>query len=800
MTDTDRIHSLAAISALRTSLTAAGRKRDLVTAEMRQLRHALELAQADAEAASTQLQTAVARAMTAETNLYYVRNSTLWRVMEPVRTVSRAARRILGYRDNLAHEHLSPQTVSESSSSQESVPVAVIEITPRAAQTMPANDGNLESAKLTFPQNEERLVSTADGLPQVTALIIVSGAPLLTLQCFRALMRQSPIDLEVVLICIMSPDEERVTFDQMDGAHVIDAHGKEGFAQTVNKAAGAARGRFLLLLSSSTVLREGALAAALHALNRNSAIGAVGARLIQPSGLVREAGGSIWRDGMALRFGPGLKHDSGEIMFRREVDFCSSEFLLTRKATFECVGGFDDGYDTALMRDADYCLRLWRAGSRVLYEPRAVAHCNDAMQVPVDERLASADLRRFRERHVAALNAMHLPALEGSVLPAHLRLPSRPALLVIDNFVPRDVLGAGYPRARAILNNAIAAGWSVTLLPLHDTEISWDDAYAGLAPELEIQSKPGLAGLAEFLADRQGCYDAILVSRPDVMREVRSALTDRPELLSGSRLVYDAEALFSSREITHAAAQGRPMLAGEAEALVAREIALTENADLVLTVSESEAHVFRSHQPAAVRVVAHPVWPRRDAPGFAARSGFLFVGRLLEKEAPNYDGLAWFVRVVWPRVRKTLADPDLLVAGAVHESPDELRSPGVHLLGPIADLHPLYDASRVFIAPIQFAAGIPIKILEAAASGLPVLATPLMAKQLGWTIGRELEASDDQDELATAALRLHNDSARWQLVQKAALDRLIAEHDHSLFEATVRSVLEAIAPRAPMPM
>ena len=46
--------------------------------------------------------------------------------------------------------------------------------------------------------------------------------------------------------------------------------------------------------------------------------------------------------------------------------------LLVRRRSFLAVGGFDDEY-FAYYEDVDLGWRLWAAGWRVLFEPRAVA-------------------------------------------------------------------------------------------------------------------------------------------------------------------------------------------------------------------------------------------------------------------------------------------------------------------------------------------------------------------------------------------------------------------------------------------
>jgi glycosyltransferase involved in cell wall biosynthesis len=90
-------------------------------------------------------------------------------------------------------------------------------------------------------------------------------------------------------------------------------------------------------------------------------------------------------------------------------------------------------------------------------------------------------------------------------------------------------------------------------------------------------------------------------------------------------------------------------------------------------------------------------------------------------------------------------------------------------LGKVEDLVPLYDRARVFVAPSRFAGGIPLKVYEAAAHGVPVVASTLIAQQLGWRHDVELLVADTPEEFAAHCLRLHDDPALWQRLRDAAL-------------------------------
>jgi len=651
---------------------------------------------------------------------------------------------------------------------------------------------------LDFLAAGERLAFPACPSPDVSVVIVLWNQAHLTLRCLRALSAQLGPTLEIILVDNASTDETGALLSRLDGVQVLRCATNEGFLLGCNRGAAAARGRTLLLLNSDAFVRPGALAAALATLGDVADAGAVGGRLVLPSGELQEAGSIIWSDASTLGYARGLVQEAGEAMFRRDVDYCSGAFLLTPLALWHRLGGFDEAYMPAYYEEADYCMRVRKAGYRVVYEPAAaVDHYEFGSETARGEAVQAMlrNRKRFRVAHAAELRAGHLPFSEANVLAARERLtPGRRRLLVIDNEVPLQALGAGYPRARELLREAAAAHWAVTFFPLHQLEVDWQATRREIPPEIEVVAHQAVSRLAGFLEERRGYFDAIVVSRPDNMAIVRDTLRDRPHLLDGTRLIYDAEALFSAREVIRASVEGRPLAKAETEALISAEVSLADGADAVVCVNDAEAGIFRARQAAPVHVLSHFTEPLAGAPGFAQRSGFLFIGRLLEKDAPNWQGLAWFVRECWPLIRAGLPDASLFVAGLLHPEHAELDGDGIRLLGPVDDLGPLYAAARVFVAPVHFAAGVPIKILEATAASLPIAGTRLMARQLAWTSGVEMVAEDDAGALATAVAELHENAAAWDAMRGAAQVRLASEHGAAAFRDRLRRLLDGRPP------
>jgi glycosyltransferase involved in cell wall biosynthesis len=259
-----------------------------------------------------------------------------------------------------------------------------------------------------------------------------------------------------------------------------------------------------------------------------------------------------------------------------------------------------------------------------------------------------------------------------------------------------------------------------------------------------------------------------------------------------ARIVYDGEAIAAERELERRRLAGETISPEAARQLVDEEVALAHDVDAVLTVSSSEEHHFTSRGITNVHVVSHKIPVTPTPKSFDERSGLLFVGAF-NPLSPNADSVLWFAKEILPRVRELVGgDVPLLVAG--HNPPKEvtaLAGDDVRVLGSVADLAPLYDAARVFVAPTRYAAGIPFKVGHAAAHGLPVVATSLLARQLEWVHDRQLLAADTVEQFAVACASLYTDRQVWQRIRQGALEQIRDEYSVARFNAGLSAALSA---------
>ncbi len=628
--------------------------------------------------------------------------------------------------------------------------------------------------------------------PVVSILLVVYNQAELTLRCLASLASERQVAFETILVDNGSNDQTARMMELISGVECIVNQDNPGFLKAVNQAAQHARGSYLLLLNNDAELLSGALKAAVDRISQTGGIGAVGGPIVLTDGTLQEAGSIVWRDGSCIGYGRGDNPDQPQYRFVRPVDYCSGAFLLVRRDLFKSIGGFDEIFAPAYYEETDLCARIWEQGLRVVYEPRArIVHYEFGSSESPERALQLQQHNReiFVDRHQAFLSG-RFPASPQHVLFARSHNKDQKRILVIDDRVPHSFLGTGYPRAASIVKEMVRQGWLVTHYPLIIPQDEWEQCYQTLPDTVEIMLDYGEKNLKDFLKSRHGYYHTVWISRPHNMNIVKSRLGNDLGLTGGRHLIYDAEAVFALREIKKHRVLGNAVTSEQEQKLLRDELKLAQGVDSVVTVSQSEAVFFKQVCP-DVQVLPHALMPVECPTPFSARSGILFVGALTDEDSPNVDGIVWFVESVWPLVLNAIPGAALCLAGnCTSKRVMALASRGdIRILGCVEDLTALYGSSRVFIAPTRFAAGIPHKVHEAAAHGLPVIAAGLLVEQLGWRHGVELLAAETPENFAEQLTLLYNSEPLWQKLSDAAVEAIKRDCSQQNFAGVLERVL-----------
>ncbi len=628
--------------------------------------------------------------------------------------------------------------------------------------------------------------------PHISVILVLYNQAGLTLRCLQSIASEAQ-PIEVIAVDNASADATPQLVERVRGLRYLRNGENVGFLKAVNQAAAMARGDYLLLLNNDAELIPGALSAALQRIERDPRIGAVGGKIILLDGKLQEAGSIIWNDGSCDGYGRGADPEAPEFHFLRDVDYCSGAFLLVRTDIFHKLGGFDQAYAPAYYEEVDFCCRLRTEGFRIVYDPKVIVRHFEFASSKREEAALAMQVRNraiFCVRQASFLAGQPSSATRN-VLVARSCTPCSMRVLIVEDQVPHPHLGSGYPRAMEIVREIDASGRFVTLYPLNFPRDDWGQVYRTLPETVEVMLGWGAPRLREFLNNRSGYYDAVLVCRPHNMAVVAKLMGEMPELLSGVPIIYDAEALYAPRQIQAAVIKGRPYLERDAQRMLDQELALAATADRVLAVSVAEAAQFSAGGCSDVRVLGHSLNACPTESAFAKRSGFLFVGRLREDDSPNVDSVVWFIENVWPRIVSALGhDAHLTLVGDIASKRVlRLSSPSVRSVGKVETLSPYFEAARVFIVPTRYAAGIPLKALESAARGLPIVATPIIARQLGWRDEEDLLVAEGAEAFSKACVRLHSAEVLWGSLRSSALARIAVECSPGAFRG---ALLEAL--------
>jgi glycosyltransferase involved in cell wall biosynthesis len=161
--------------------------------------------------------------------------------------------------------------------------------------------------------------------------------------------------------------------------------------------------------------------------------------------------------------------------------------------------------------------------------------------------------------------------------------------------------------------------------------------------------------------------------------------------------------------------------------------------------------------PNAIDVAAvAPVYEHTHRGVDAAGPAAIFVASFTYE--PNRNALRFLLEDVFPSVWSELPDATLTVAGSGLERPPAL-DPRVQVLGFVEDLAAAYSGARCAVVPLLQGGGTPLKLIEAMAYGLPVIATPKAVAGLDVIDGKHCILAQDAQQFAEAVVRVLRDGA-----------------------------------------
>ena len=638
--------------------------------------------------------------------------------------------------------------------------------------------------------------------PALSVIIVAHNRFAFTLATLASLRANYPGAVQVILVDSGSRDEVARIETYVKGIDIVRFRYNIGFVDGCNAGLERVRAEATLFLNNDVQLNPGAIQNAMIRLWGIENAGAVGGKVIRTHGLLQEAGSIVWRDGWTSGYLRDQDPNLPEANFVRVVDYCSAVFLLCKTDVLRQLKGFDTDYSPAYFEEADLCLRMRRIGFSTIYDPAvSLQHYEFASSDrSVSERLMQRNHPTFRRKNAEQLRrqSFNQPSL---ITAARAAAPAQRRILFIEDRLPFRYLGSGFTRSNDIIHAMDALGYHVTVYPIYKATETIGEIYKAFPDTVEVIFDREMPDLEAFLALRSNYFDAVWIARTHNADRLAPLLARVAAHLPMNRVVLDTEAVAAARTIERNKVVSLAT-AGDHEQnlrdMVETELSCAFVSQRVVAVNELDAELIRSAGIADVEVLGHMQAAQPSTEGWALRRGLLFFASIMDVNSPNLDALGWFSANVLPILDRELPpDAVFAVAGYLSKRVDLTmlrRNPRVKMLGKVGDLDALYRRYRLLVTPTRFAGGIPYKVHEAAAYGLPVAASPLLCRQVGWEPGEAILSIsiDDPQACAAAIIELYNNEEMWTNIQANALSKVHEENGRETYLEKLAGILARV--------
>ena len=645
-----------------------------------------------------------------------------------------------------------------------------------------------------LPDSVDKLTVLAfknPGTPIVSIVIPVFNNWRYTYACLQAIRENSGdgIPYEVIVADDGSTDDTHIMLERIHGIHVFNNPSNLGFLRNCNNAIQHARGKYVVFLNNDTEVQSDWLNPLVNLFEHFSHVGMVGGRLLYPDGSIQEAGGIVLQNGWGHPYGRGGNPASYEFNYVKEVDCLIGACLMVEKDVFLSLGGFDESFAPAFYEEFDFAFTLRKQGYQIMYQPAAnILHFDSSSYgSELRDKQSAINHQKFCRKWQDELTRQAASA--DDLFLARDRSQGKEIILFIDEKVPEYDQHAGGLTTHQYVRLFCDMGFKVIYLP---DDLDPLAPYTAALQQLGGEVIYGNININEYLSQYAKYFHYVWLARPIIASKYISIL----KISTSAKILYFTHDLHYLRELRHYELDNNQDHLVQSNSLKKLEYDLFAKVDIILTPSTHEEHLIKEHFPHkdVFTIPLHfyefpPEIPQSNV-DFSRRQGLLFLGGF--NHQPNVDAVIWFVQEILPRVREQLPEVTCTVAGS-QPTPEilALQNQGVRVTGYVPDLLPLFEESRVFVAPLRYGAGVKGKIVTSMVYGVPVVTTSIGNEGINLADGREVLIADDPETFAAHTVELYTDQSLWERLAHAA--QVYARHHFGTEKA--RQLMQAVMGR-----
>ena len=387
------------------------------------------------------------------------------------------------------------------------------------------------------------------------------------------------------------------------------------------------------------------------------------------------------------------------------------------------------------------------------------------------------------------------PQIEGESSAVHLvsnevANKKKKRMLIVDAATPTPDKDSGSLDVVFFMKAFIELGYELTFIP-DDLQSLGDYTKNICRIGVRCLNHNDINSIEDFLIKEGASLDVVLLYR---VHFARLHAPNVRKYAPQAKIVFDTVDLHFLREERQAFIDKSPEAIDCARYTKDAEFEMMRVADATIVLSSVERDIVLE-QDSSINVFEIPYM--RDMPGcstvYGQRRDIVFIGGFLH--LPNIDGIKFFVKDIWPRIRGKLKDAKLIILGSYPT--DEVLALGsadsrIEVVGFVEDLDPYFNTCRVSIAPLRFGAGIKGKIGTSASYGVPCVATTVAVEGMGMRDTLEVLVADEPEEFSEKLVSLYSDEELWNQISSGSLDFVQRKYSYEAGKERLHTLLSSL--------
>lgn len=631
-----------------------------------------------------------------------------------------------------------------------------------------------ESGKLRLPQCED---------PKVSIIIPCYNQVGYTYECIRSVIENTDPDkagYEIIIADDVSTDATAEIGKYIEGLVISRNTENQGFLKNCNQAVKKARGEYLFFLNNDTKVTENWLTPLIELIERDETIGMVGSKLVYPDGRLQEAGGIIWSDGSGWNYGRLDDPEKPDYNYVKDVDYISGAAIMISRKLWDEIGGFDERFAPAYCEDSDLAFEVRKHGKRVVYQPQSVVIHFEGISNGTDvegtglKQYQKVNQEKFKEKWKDELKKQSENTGNPNPFKARDRSQNKKCILVIDHYVPTWDKDAGSKTTMQYLKLFLKKGYNVKFL---GDNFLHEEPYTTELEQMGIEVLYGeyyQSNIWDYIKKNKDMIDIAYLNRPHIAIKYIEFIKDNTDI----KCIYYGHDLHFMRLMREYELTDDIKIKREADYWKNIEFTVMYKADMSYYPSQLEVEaIHKVDSSVKVKAITAYVFDEfRDGisdegdkaareKDYAKREGLLFVGGFAHP--PNSDGVLWFAKDIFPKIREKLPNINFYIAGS--KASDEIKAlgknpeeTGIKVLGFVSDeeLSELYKRTKITVVPLRYGAGVKGKVVEALYNGSCIVTTSVGAEGIPEAESVMLIADKSPDDIHEKPLEVCDSFAK----------------------------------------